>query len=979
MATLLPSKSVPISTLLDRLEAVKLNPTLVINAAFDYLDEVTDGAVNIVDPTTPFVTQLEMAAVMTAVSVGETKAILRKQYASLAQTPDELYMHMSDRDFVDRFASPASTTFTFVFLVSDLLNKLVYDPIEDCFKGIIARDTYISVDGITFTMQYPIVIRRYQDGAVKIMYDATIDSPVRELTSNIMEPVVRTDTNGVDWAFLEVPMLQYSTMTSYFPIQNGVILNEMLMFEDDFFYARVYNKSSSTGNQWKELKTTHTDQVFDVTVPTAVLKVTDKHLNLFIPPVYVTTGQVSGEIRVDIYQTKGQLSHNLATYLPTAYEVKMKAIDEVRDVSDYSNIIPQLTYYVFNPNFVSGGKGWVPFETLRERVIYNSVGERNVPITNVNIQAEVEDLGFSLVKDVDIVTNRVYLASQKLPKPLNKQLITPANMGVATLTASFDQLTSLGHVRHNENRLTVMSSNLYLNLNGQVAMLTPEEIQKLKLMVPTDLVTKVNNSKYLYTPFYYVLDSSKNEFEVRAYNLDYPVASNLAFESQNETLQLQVNTGKYFLTKTAEGYELTIVTKSGNHYKNLPDASVSAQIGYYSVGESTLAYINGTYLGLTEAGERIFKFPIITNYDIDADGNFCVTNGRMLTDDAIKTWVNLSTEFYIFHATNSIPPNFVPDKANELLGSFALAEDSVCVTYEKLKMKFGDSLKHLWTRSRTLPTTYAYEHYEDDVPLYYDRDIYETDPDTGSIFKIVNGELVYLIKHKAGDPVLNDVGEQVYLHRKGDIKLNGTGNPILTSPTAITKEFDLLFVDGKYWFCNDKSFVAYRDELVATLVTWMTESLQSIHQRLLEQTRLYFYPKTTLGMIKVQESALMTKYIDAEQTLKLDLYVSDNVHKDLALRTTLRNSAIALLDDRITGKVIKIDDIQRDLKALFKDSVISLRLSNLGGPANNYNMLTVVEDHTRLCLKKNLTALPDGRLIIEEDVEVLFHNAERAI
>lgn len=979
MTTIVPSGSVSIGTLIDRIEAVKLNPTLVISAAFDYLDEITAGEINIVDPTTPFVTALEMSAVNTAVAIGETKASLRLQYASLAQTPDELYMHMSDKDFVDRFASPATTTFTFVFLVSDLLNKLVYDPEEDCFKGIIARDTYITADDITFTMQYPIVIRRYQDGAVKIMYDATVDSPIRELTSNVMEPIVRTDSNGVDWAFLEVPMMQYSTITSYFPIQYGVILNEMLMFEDDFFYARVYNKSNSTGNMWKELKTTHTDQVFDPTVPTVVLKVTDKHLNVFVPPVYVTTEQITGEVRIDIYQTKGQLNHNFASYLPTAYDVKLKAIDEVRDVSDYSNIIGQLTYYVYNPNFVSGGKGWVPFEVLRERVINNSVGERNVPITDVNIQAEVEDLGFGLVKDVDIVTNRVYLAAQKLPKPLNKQLITPANMGVATLTASFDQLTSLGYVRHNENRLTIMSSNLYLNVNGQVSMLTPEEIEKLKLMAPSDLVNKVNSSKYLYTPFYYVLDSSKNEFEVRAYSLDYPVASNLAFESQNETLQLQVNTGKYFLTKTAQGYDLTIVTKSGNHYKNLPDASVMAQLGYYSVGENTLAYINGTYIGLTDTNERIYKFPIVTNYDIDADGNFCVTNGRMLTDDAIKTWVSLSTEFYIFHTTNSIPPNFVPDKANDLLGSFALPEGSVCVTYEKLKMKFGDSLKHLWTRSRTLPTTYAYEHYEEDVPLFYDRDIYDTDPVTGSIFKIENGVLVYLIKHKAGDPVLNDAGEQVYLHRKGDVKLSATGSPILTSSTAVTKEFDLLFVDGKYWFCNDKSFVTYRDELVATLVTWITQSLQNLHERLLEQTRLYFYPKTTLGMIKVQESALMTKYIDAEQTLTLDLYVSDNVHKDLDLRTKLRNSAIALLDDRITGKVIKIDDIQRDLKALFKDSVISLRLSNLGGPANNYNMLTVVEDHTRLCLKKNLTALPDGRLIIEEDVEVLFHNAERAI
>lgn len=978
MADLLPSNSVSMSSLMANIQRVKENPFAVIQYHFDYLNEVTDGKVTIVDPTNPFVALMECSAVNTAINIGETKTALRYQYASLAQTPDELYSHMCDKDFIDRFATPSSTTFTFVFLFSDIANKLVYDPSEDCYKGIIPRDTSVTVDNITFTMQYPIVFRKFHDGSIKVMYDASIDSPIDALTSNVMEPVLRNDKDNVTWLFLDVPMRQFKINTTYFPIQRSIPFNETLVFEREFFYARVYQRNDKTNNQWKEIKTTHTDQVFDIADPTAVLKVFGQNLTVFIPPVYVTTELITGELRIDLYTTNGYLNLNLSTYLPTAYDTRLNVIDTVRDTSDYTNIMTQLTYYVFNKNLVNGGKGWISFDKLRERVIMNAMGDRKIPITNVNLQAEVEDIGFSLVKNIDTVTNRVFLASQKLPTPLAKTLNTAANMGIATLISSVTDLVNNAFVYSNGPRVTLSSKNLYRNINGQVSILTPQEIDALLLLPRSELTALVNQRQYLYTPFYYLLDGSKNEFEIRVYNLDYPKASNLGFESQNQTLQLQVNTSKYFLTKVPSGYELTLVTRSGNHYKNLPDSSVQVQLAFYSKNESSLTYFNGTQTGLTSDGERIFTFTLMTDYDVDEDGYLSITNGRMHTNEYLRTWVKLSDQFHIFHTTNSITNDFKPDESNKLIGSFILPESAACVTYEKLDIELGKSLKHLWTRSRSIPTGLTYETYPEDIPMYYSEDVYGTDPITGSIFKVTpTGELEYIILHRRGDPVLDNDGNQVYIHRKGDVKLVD-GQPIHSSQLSVAKEFDILFIDGKYWFCDDRSFVDYRDEINATLVTWITESLTDINNRLLEQSRLYFYPKTTLGMVRVLPTALTPTYINAEQSLVLDLYVRDTVYKDLTLRNTLKSAAIKLLDSRITEKTIIIDDLQEELKAIFKESVTSLRLSSLGG-SENYNMLVVVDDHTRLCLKKSLVALQDGTLIVEEDVDVRFHNIDRPI
>lgn len=973
MADVSTYKSVTITDLMKRLEFYKSSPCGIQNVVFEYLDEITNGQVDVVDPTSPFVFLLESSAVNTALAVNESLAALRLQYPSLAQTDAELYHHLSDKDYLDRFASPASVTFTVAVQVNDILNKMQYSSDENCYKATFPRDTQFEIDQYTFTLQYPIDIRKYSNGVVKITYDADITSPLDTLSSNVIDYVIRNDTTGVQWLFFEIRLKQFKIESNTFPLQKSTLFKESIPFLDQYYYIRAFYRNNSTSNAWVEMHTTHSDQVFDPFKPTAVIQKYDQYITVSVPPVYLTSNAISGEVRFDLYTTKGDLTVNLANYKPDAFSLSPIAIDEERDLNVYTNVLNTISFYTYSNDIITGGSDGIAFSKLRDRVINSALGDMDIPITNKQLETHVGSNGFELVKEIDTVTNRVFLATQRLPKPTNLKLATSANIGIGSFITNIDKLKNLDTVRYTNDRLTLLSNNLYKSDNGVISILDSIQRAALSGMSKTALVSHVNSNSYLYSPFYYVLDDANEEFEVRAYNLDYPVASDLSFISQNETLQLPVNTGSYKLEKVATGFRLTIVTKSGNFYKQLPDGLVTAQIAYYPAGETRLAFINGVQTSKTDDEERIYTFDLVTNYDINQDRNLCITNAKMFGNEEVDTWLGLDTVFNLFYATSSIVDGYKSDEADALLGKFILPANSAVTTHEKINLKVGSSLKNLWSRSRSMASGEDYKKHTTNVPAFYESDVYEVSPTTGKVITFdASGKIQYNIIHQKGDPVLDVNGNQVYKYLIGDVVTDLNGNPVLNNSATIDKELDILFVDGRHRFVDDSSFVEYNDELVAVLDAWIIDDISEISVVLLEQSRIYFYPKTTLGKVLVYIEDNGQDVLGSEQSFVVDLYVKQDIYNDAVIRAQLEANTIQALDSFIDDTTVNMKVIEDSLKEIYGNSVQSFTTRGLGGD-KNYRYLTLASEETRLTLKKVLYQQQDTTLIIKEDVTVNFY------
>ena len=968
-------KQVAISDLMGRIDQVKENPSLTFRVGMDVLSEVMDGTMTLVDPSNPLVHLLEVSAVQTAANAQETLRVLRKQYPTLAQDETDLYHHMSDRDYLSRFSTPADTTATLVFQWDQLRNQMVLDTAEECYKAIIPRDSMITVDGVSFMMQYPVVIRLYNNGVLNVSYDNTIESPVLTLRTNIIPSKVSVDSQNVKWLFFEVKVLQLLSKTVLETVTAGRRLDLDVPFSDDFYMVRAYHQHPSTGKVWHEMRVTHSDLVYDVNFPTTVLQVQNGSVRITIPTIYQTSGKVSGSVRFDIFTTKGKISYNFSNYQPDSFQLKLQALDEYRDLNIYTAVLSTVSLHALIDKTVNGGEDGLSFEQLRARAINNSTGDPVIPITNLQLETVVENRGFDLVKNVDTLTNRIFLASQKLPYPSDTRLLTAANISIGTVLFNLEYLKDHQYVRINGKRWTLLSKNLYSENNGIIKLLQDGERATLQNQRLDDMVRELNRTKYLYSPFYYVLDNSEAEFTTRIYELDTPTAKNLNFIRQNQTLQLVVNTANFQIEKTDAGYRLTTVTDSGTFYKQLPDGSVQAQLAFYQPKETVMAYINGTLVGRSDKDERIYQFDITTNYDIDAYDNIRITSATIPGLDNVSVRTNIFSTFHLFYTTTSLTTGFKPDESDNLISKVLLPMGAVAITHEEIDLQFGLALKNLWSRCRSLPVGVTYKRYLSDIPMQYTEDIYATDPVTGSMFTVVDGKLTYLKIHGIGDVVYDENNVVVYKHRKGDVILDESGQPIVEDINNLYKELDIFFVDGKNYFVNDEAYVAYNKEFAAIVAEWITEDIKELQEVLLEQSKIYFYPKNQLGSVKVALVDGSETSIPSEQSLVLELDVPGAIYSDQTIRQQLSDQTVRLLDQYISRSEVNVVNINTALEKMYGNSVKSFRLSGLGG-SEDYRLIKLVTQDSALCLKRNLYVQQDGTLIMKEDVTINFHRVD---
>ena len=974
MSVVSATNPLPLSDVLSDISKYKFNPSNIQRVILDHLDAITDGKINIVDPSTPFVFLLEMSAVNASAAMTENIINLRRQYPVLSQSVDEIYPHMSDKDFVNLFATPPKANFTFMIQKVSLLNRLVDVPIENCKKVTLPRNTQVKFDNYVFSLQYPIDIRQFPNDEIQVSYDTNKVSPLQALSTNIIPKIIKKDKEGNEWLSFTVEMQQFDIVTTHFALQDATVFQEEISYNDAYYYCRVFYKKDNN-TVWTEMKTTLTDQVYDPYRPTAVLRPNDvtKTLNIFIPPIYMTSGLIDGNLRVDIYETKGNLNLDTSNYLLTSFSTVLLAVDEENDTNDYTAAMSNVTFLAYTNDFVSGGSDAITFKELRENVINNSIGYFEQPITNVQLVATAKKDDFTIVKNVDVVTNRMFLATRDLPAPTNGALITPANVTVGTLVTDMALLRAADSVKDNGDRLTILSKTLYNSQNGVLKIVEQSSAQAIKALSQLTLCANVNDNNYLYSPFYYVLDNTSNEFEVRAYHLDQPSIDNLSFISQNPTAGMSVNTNTFAVRKTDTGYQIVVEVSSNSFYKELNDDYLQAQLSFLPVGEVNYAFINGVLEGTnSETGERIFSFTLDTEFDIDRQHNMVMTNFEMFANEFTLTKTPLKHTFRLHYTTNSVPLNYVTSAADNHIGRFLLPTDTIAVTEETIDVTFGYTLDNLWRRSRSVASGDIFETYTTDVPMVYEEDVFTTDADTGSIFSFAqNGDLVYTILHHAGDVVHDEQGNIVYKHRVGDVKLDIHGDPINRSSVYTERHIDLVLVDGAYYFATDSSYQNYRDEIATVINTWVTDNLVGVEDVLLDKSEIYFYPTSAIGLVSVMIDKDTEEQIEARQTFDVVLYVSETVYNDSRIRQQLETITIQTLNTSLQKTIVSISDIVVALKTIYGNSVVSFKVSGLGGESN-YETIAIKNENQSLSLNKTLRVQDDGTLIVGESVNISF-------
>lgn len=992
-----------VSVFKKNIESVIGNPAGMQRICLSQLDQMLNGEINIVDPSNPFVFLLETATIMSAVAIEQNAISNRKQYPSVAVSEEDVYLHMSDVDYINRFAKPATAKFNLLLNLNEVNGAMVTDPNDSNIKKIvIPRHTEFTVADHKFTMQYPIEIRKLVHGGLQIVFDVSKPSPLLTLSSNIVKWFT-TNIDGNDYIVMEMPIEQIEIKEYNAPLNVSAGFVKTYLLTDQYYYARAFISGDVEGT-WDEVYTTHSDQIFDPTKVTVLLKVFSDSLKVEIPTIYFSNGMVGGKrLRLDIYTTKGPVDLILSNYVSNQFSVKWTDLENDDNGIFTAPIKTFKSMGVYSTDSVVGGGNSIDFATLRDRVINNAIGAPNIPITDTQLVATLNDLEFSVVKNIDNITDRQYLATREIPNAvdtlrgvtdislLSNVSNSPISTAIKTIETTLDSLKNLYNVYDNNTRITIGSKTLFLDNGGIVGPVSNEQMDALNAYTKEKLIDVVNFYKYSYSPFYYVLDTNNGSFALRPYHLDKPKAISKVFLEENDNLLLSVSIGKYTIEKVPEGYRLYLVTSSSADFKTFytdHPSDIHLLVGFKPTNSASRAYINatikdpeviyGTGQTIVPEGELLFESMIITNYDIDSKDSIYVTNFQIsnATDRVLGSPLTVEMD-YMFYVTNYDMPSVARGDLDTELGecdwlyscNISLARGLV---KERITLELGRSLKYLWSNSRTILGTEAYKRYDVDVPKVYTEDVYEIDPVTGlKKMTIVDGAVTFNKLHSVNDPYLDGNGDPIIEHHQGDPILDINGDLIPVDQRKVTRHIDLCLFDGTYYFVDETTNVLYREEVPNVIVGWLDNDISDINSRMLERSVVYFYPKTTFGTAKiiVENGIIVNTY--SEQSFAVKVYLPSAVFYNDSLKSSISKDIIDTIADALKKNVVSLTDIQYTIKTILGDLIKGIEISGFGED-KSISTFTVYDDTIRASIKKNAVLLTESTISIKDDVNITF-------
>lgn len=956
-------------------EAAKLNPMAVQRAGIEYLEAVRNGEVEVVDASNAFVYLMEFASTLFTNGARKDEFLNRVQYPELAQTRSDLYRHMNDVDYLDIFAAPSTSKLLLVYSLSEVVEKAVATGNAGMRKLVIPRHTKIMAGDVPFTLQYPIELRVLPHGGIQVVYDNSRPSPLMALESNsVAWQIVNYNIGHEDFIELEVPTQQMDVKSYTAPLTASKVFNKTYAYTDQFYYCRVY--ASNKDGSWTEIKTTHSDQVYDPHTPTAVLALMDNNqLNVSIPQVYYSTGLMNRTLRVDVYTTRGALELALNGYSADMFKVSYHDYDNDENGKYTSPVSRLVTNYFMAATPATGGSNALSFAKLKERVIYNGLGTVDLPITNVQIQTQLDrltDVGFSCVTDIDVSTNRLFAASREMPTPDISEISTGIGANVITLSKTVDQILASADVMDNGARVTVLPSNLYVDEGGYLSIVDKEAREGLLKLSSDLLVDRVTNGNYFYTPFHYVYDVTGDVFKVRPYYFGSPAITRRFFVQDNGTMGVGVNLNNHAFTRTATGWVLQVMTNSTDALKELDADGLVAQLAFIPPGEVTRTYLNGTLLGRDpETREWVFEFQFTSNWDVN-EANHVFLNGFEAEGIAPHPYpAEMSTVFDLFYAVRTDLVDVGEETSiDSAMGKFKYDDAVTGLYHEQVTLTLGHVLDGLWARARSTVGEEQYLRYEADIPLTYTANV-PARTETGAVMVTYDTDnkpsIVY--EHKVGDVVMEG-DNTVYLHRRGDIILSN-GAPIVISPRAILRQVELCLFDGAYFFVTNETDLNYRESVPDQIVEWVNVTLAPVRRKLLENTDLWFHPKATVGLIKAMVDDSLEVSLQAAQHLTVEYFVSSTVYRNDALKEEIRKSTRRTLTSAFRNVQVTRNGLQSLLKDVMGDDVMGVSIDSLGGE-RNYNVITMVDESSRLCIGKKLVALPNATFGVEDSIEIVF-------
>ena len=955
MPNITPTVTLDIEQELDKLELYKYHPNGLLNVSLNRLTDMLDGKIEITDPANPFTYLLETSCLNTAFAIQEYTLLTRKLYPRLANGENDLYLHMSDLDYLGRFSEPAYANTQFNILFNDFTNKATYDIEQKEYVLKLPRHLKLTVGDYIFTLPSAIVIRLTESNVIDVKFENQDFNNIFPVQTNYINFNVVKVNQEETYLNFEVRLPEVDIETLELPVEKSKLFRNTITYNPSrlFYYFRAFYYDNG---KWNEMIVTHTDQVYDIYKPTCIIKVLQESnsLEYYIPPVYVNSGKIGTKVKFLIYTTYGAVNVNFNDYKLSEFSVEYNPVFQEEELDEYTEPLQLISKIVYIKDEVIAGKTNMAFTDLKNNVIENSIGDRVLPVTNKQIEFYSTQNNFRLIKDVDVVTNRVFLLECSIPNATTRYPITKFNLDI------IEYKTSINHLRLNTNSVVAANSNVTiipektlfaLDDNGMHVLSTTEYNQLVSLS-DIELTTEVNTNKYLSVFYHYILDTSNNKTELRAYDISLPEIKQINFKEFNATGRVGINTTNCNIVKSPTGFTLDILANLKKYVGTVNETNITPYI-IYKDSEDSLFYLEGRLFTLI--GENpVYRFEFISEYHIDSNNLLKVNNFKDNNGSTTSASIGLECKLELIYVSNIIPVTYKSTDIDTYIHDSFLAVGNAVITLEELTIKYGNYLERLYTVVHSSTGTYEYEVYTEDIPLLYTSTVYDS-----------NNTII----HTVNEIVHNTDGEIIYKHKKGDVVLDSNNNPVPINTLDLDRYLNLLFIDYNATLSNKPLLKNYREYIRTYLTENIVGNASTIQDEMLENTESFVVIPKNISSVRIKTPTKTTS-IKSMQGFKVSVYVNERVYNNADSRDSIEYTIVSELDKYLyEHTLLSKTELLNVLYGKLKEFISSISLEKFTELNEEY--LEVLDSNARISLNKLLVTEADG-YNLQEDITITF-------
>jgi len=869
-------------------------------------NKMNGGDVIVDDATNPLVNLIEMASIIQA------DAVLTNEINTFGLFPESAFTTSQIMSFVNnienmKFASPARAIFLVYVNVLDMIAQGVeYNPNE--FLITIPKYTKIVVeDSTTFTIINDIEIRYKRLNTIKSSVQMMVNSDSAEITndmSNLVSDIVTDRNDNVDWLVFEMPAEQIVIDFHEDTILAGEEYSETFKLPGNFHRIEVFVRESNS-TDFVQYKTTFNKNVYSIIEKLALIEVLPTTVKVtLINTSSFLRNQISGSVLVKIYTTSGFVEIPL---------VDLEVNDFRLIFGDSGNIasaaaIDRVNYRITSNMIVSGGDSGDDFDTIKNRVIYNTVYNPDNHVTLDDMR--LNNLGF-LVSKVETFNDTTFLLSKDLRLSSEKSNSSYLGMFgdiVFIDTANVDELKNISVI---EDRLTIISGATFKNENGTLKPVSNKEY--------SDAVSGIKynpdeyGNRYFTTPFFYTSKVTDINVPAQMYYLE-PSLNGFYIDSINSSnISYSSNIDKMHVLRQDTKFVLMFTVISNDEVKSNKSIGLRLQLSIPITNSDEFIHYEATY----DSGRDLYFIEVETDFFLNDDEIRIINGTRFIESRNVK--INSKVKVIVFYKNQYAINEFSSN------GEIVVDEDCIALSKQFVNFNFGYVFKNMETTVYDTPPMPVYKRYEEDTYLRYKTDVYPNVEDGLELYNLTEynpdfeADKFLNLKYKAGDYVLDEDGNMIIEHHIGDALLDEAGEPVEIGKTDGFKNLIVMTYQLENFVAKDT--VTMGEQINKMIYQIDQIDMRSMSDKSLETTTLLFRPLHSNVRIYVDN---IKKYIDPLISPSIRLYSRNKKLLETMDIQSIRRDVGMFLEERLrqnsTIIISEITDMMK--KEIFSGSDI---------------------------------------------------------